>query len=66
MSDFIFDIFKTTVYVAGIGSLILAIPTVIYLVRASKKNDGAEHHFMNIFLAIVAVAIFCGLFFNIA
>jgi Sec-independent protein secretion pathway component TatC len=65
MSHIIYDIFTKAVYIAGIGAFLLAIPTVVYLVRVPVEKDGMDHHFMSFFLAIVAVSLFAGIFFTI-
>lgn len=65
MGQIIYDIFTKAIYIAGIGSILLAIPTAVYLYRASKDKDGPDHHFMSFFLAIVAVALFGGIFFTL-
>lgn len=64
MIDFLMRVLTTTIYIAGIGSLILAIPTILFLYMASKKKDGPEYHHHHIFLAVMALALFGGLFFN--
>lgn len=64
MIDFLARVLNTTIYIAGIGSLILAIPTILFLYMESQKKDGPDYHHHNIFLAVVAVAIFGGVFFN--
>ena len=65
MSQIIYDILTKAVYIAGIGSLLLAIPTAVYLIRVPVEKDGMDHHFMSFFLAIVAVAVFGGIFFTL-
>jgi len=64
MLAFLSNVLNTTIYIAGIGALILAIPTIIFLYMASKKKDCPEYHHHNIFLAVMAVALFGGVFFN--
>lgn len=64
MIAFLSDVLNTTIFIAGIGSLILAIPTIVFLYMASKKKDGPEYHHHHIFLSVMAVALFGGLFFN--
>ena len=64
MIDFLTRVLTTTVYIAGIGSLILAIPTILFLYIAAKRKDVQEYHHHHIFLAVVAVAVFGGFFFN--
>jgi Sec-independent protein secretion pathway component TatC len=65
MLTFLSEVLNTTIYIAGIGALILAIPTIIFLYLASKVKDGPEYHHHHIFLAVMAVALFGGLFFNV-
>jgi hypothetical protein len=64
MLTFLSHVLNTTIYIAGIGALILAIPTIIFLYMASKVKDGPEYHHHHIFLSVVALALFGGLFFN--
>lgn len=64
MLTFLSHVLTTTIYIAGIGALILAIPTIIFLYMASKVKDGPEYHHHHIFLAVMALALFGGLFFN--
>lgn len=64
MVNFLSNVLNTTIYIAGIGSLILAIPTIVFLYMASKKKDGPEYHHHHIFLSVIALALFGGLFFN--
>ena len=64
MIDFLTRVLTTTIYVAGIGSLILVVPTIIFLYLESKKKNCPEYHHHNLFLAVMAVALFAGLFFN--
>jgi hypothetical protein len=64
MMDFLTRVLTTTVYIAGIGSLILALPTVLFLYIASKRKDTQEYHHLHIFLSVVAVAVIGGFFFN--
>jgi hypothetical protein len=64
MIDFLTRVLTTTVYIAGIGSLILTIPTVLFLYMASKRKDVQEYHHLHIFLSVVAVAFVGGIFFN--
>ena len=64
MMDFLSNVLNTTIYIAGIGALILAIPTIVFLYMASKVKDGPEYHHHHIFLSVMAVALFGGVFFN--
>ena len=64
MIDFLIRVLTTTVWIAGIGSLILAIPTILFLYMASKRKDVQEYHHLHIFLSVVAVALVGGVFFN--
>lgn len=64
MGEFLHNVINTTIYIAGIGALILAIPTIVFLYMASKVKDGPEYHHLHIFLAVMAVALFGGVFFN--
>lgn len=64
MGEFFHNVINTTVYIAGIGALILAIPVLVFLYMASKQKDGPEYHHLHIFLAVMAVALFGGFFFN--
>jgi hypothetical protein len=65
MFEFLSNVLTTTIYIAGIGSLILAIPAIVFLYMASKVKDGPEYHHHHIFLAVMALALFGGVFFNI-
>ncbi len=64
MFEFLSDVLNTTIFIAGIGALILAIPTIVFLYLASKVKDGPEYHHHHIFLAVMALALFGGVFFN--
>jgi hypothetical protein len=64
MFEFLSRVLNTTVHIAGFGALILAIPTIIFLYLASKVKDGPEYHHHHIFLAVMALALFGGVFFN--
>mgnify|MGYP003590252002 CR=1 FL=1 len=64
MIDFLRQVLTTTIYLAGIGSLLLSIPTIIFLYMAKKRKDNQEYHPQNIFLAVMATAVVGGFFFN--
>lgn len=64
MMEFLSNVLNTTIYIARIGALILAISTIIFLYLASKVKDGPDYHHHHIFLAVMAVALFGGVFFN--
>ncbi len=64
MVEFLSNVLNTTIYIAGAGALILSIPTIIFLYLASKKKDGPEYHHHHIFLSVMALALFGGVFFN--
>jgi len=64
MVEFLSHVLNTTIYIAGAGALILSIPTIIFLYLASKKKDGPEYHHHHIFLSVMALALFGGVFFN--
>jgi len=63
MGQFISEILDKAIFYAGIGALILAIPTAIYFFGiAAKQESAGEHDFMCIFLSVVCVAILGSLF----
>lgn len=64
MVEFLSNVLNTTIHIAGAGALILSIPTIIFLYLASKKKDGPEYHHHHIFLSVMALALFGGVFFN--
>lgn len=64
MGEFLSNVLNTTIYIAGAGALILSIPTIIFLYLSSKKKDGPEYHHHHIFLSVMALALFGGVFFN--
>lgn len=64
MGEFFHNVMKMTIDIAGIGALILAIPTIVFLYMASKQKDGPEYHHLHLFLAVMALALFGGVFFN--
>lgn len=64
MFEFLTDVLNITIHIAGVGALILAIPTIIFLYMASKVKDGPEYHHHHIFLSVMALALFGGVFFN--
>lgn len=63
MGQFISEIIDKAIFFAGIGSIILAIPTAIYFFGfASKQENAGEHDFICIFLSVVCVAVIGSLF----
>ena len=62
--EFFHNVLKMTIDIAGIGALILAIPVIVFLYMASKQKGSPDYHHLHIFLAVMAVAVFGGFFFN--
>ncbi len=66
MGEFLSAVLDKAIFFAGIGALLLAIPTAIYFFGfATKQETAGEHDFMCIFLSVVSVAILASLFIKL-